>query len=77
MGVLVMLFMPERHAQAIKWVAAVFSGMTLVLSLYLFFAYDKSQGGLQFVEKILWVKSLGITYYNAADGFNLPNLLLT
>ncbi len=76
-GVLVMLFMPERHSQAIKWVAAIFSGITLVLSLYLFFAYDKSQGGLQFVEKVVWVKSVGITYFNAADGFNLPNLLLT
>jgi NADH-quinone oxidoreductase subunit M len=29
------------------------------------------------VEKILWVKSMGISYFNAADGFNLPNLLLT
>ncbi len=76
-GVLVMLFMPERHSQAIKWVAAIFSGITLVLALYLFFAYDKSQGGLQFVEKVVWVKSVGITYFNAADGFNLPNLLLT
>ncbi|MDJ0987356.1 MAG: NADH-quinone oxidoreductase subunit M [Desulfobacterales bacterium] len=76
-GVLVMLFMPERHSQAIKWVAAIFSGITLVLSLYLFFAYDKSQGGLQFVEKVVWVESVGITYFNAADGFNLPNLLLT
>jgi len=76
-GILIMLFTPERHSQPIKWVAAVFSGITLALALYLFFAYDKSQGGLQFVEKVLWVKSLGITYYNAADGFNLPNLLLT
>ena len=76
-GILMMLFTPERHSQAIKWMAAVFSGLTLALSLYLFFAYDKSQAGLQFVEKVLWVESLGITYFNAADGINLPNLLLT
>ena len=76
-GILMMLFTPERHSQAIKWMAAVFSGITLALSLYLFLAYDKNQGGLQFVEKVLWVESLGITYFNAADGFNLPNLLLT
>ncbi|MGD8530934.1 MAG: NADH-quinone oxidoreductase subunit M, partial [Syntrophobacterales bacterium] len=35
------------------------------------------QGGLQFVEKVLWVESMGIYYFNAADGFNLPMLLLT
>jgi NADH-quinone oxidoreductase subunit M len=32
---------------------------------------------LQFVEKIPWVESLGISYFNAVDGFSLPNLLLT
>jgi NADH-quinone oxidoreductase subunit M len=77
MGLLIILFLPERRKQEIKWISAICSGITLALSLYLFFAYDKSLGGLQFVEKFLWVKSLGITYFNGADGFNLPNLLLT
>ena len=76
-GLLVILFIPESRSKEIKWISAISSGLTLVISLYLFVAYDKSQGGLQFVEKITWVQSLGITYYNAADGFNLPMLLLT
>jgi NADH-quinone oxidoreductase subunit M len=76
-GLLAIIFIPEDRKTLIKWVSAVFSGITLVLSAYLFFAYDKSLGGLQFVEKFQWVPSLGIHYFNAADGFNLPNLLLT
>jgi len=76
-GLFVILVIPEQRQAQIKWVSAVFSGITLILSVYLFFAYDKSQGGLQFVEKIPWVESIGITYLNAADGFNLPMLLLT
>jgi NADH-quinone oxidoreductase subunit M len=76
-GLLVILVIPEQRQAQIKWVSAVFSGITLILSVYLFFAYDKSQGGLQFVEKVRWVESIGITYLNAADGFNLPMLLLT
>jgi NADH-quinone oxidoreductase subunit M len=76
-GLLVILFLPANRQTVIKWVSAIFSGLTLVLSLYLFFTYDKSQGGLQFVERFLWVESLGIYYFNAADGFNLPMLLLT
>jgi NADH-quinone oxidoreductase subunit M len=76
-GLFVILVLPEQRKIEIKWVSAVFSGITLVLSLYLFVAYDKSQGGLQFVEKYRWVESIGITYLNAADGFNLPMLLLT
>jgi NADH-quinone oxidoreductase subunit M len=77
LGLLIIIFTPEDRTSQIKWVSAVFSGITLILSVYLFVAYDKSLGGLQFVEKVPWVESLGITYFNAADGFNLPMLLLT
>ena len=76
-GLLVILLVPSERKMWIKWISAVFSGLTLVLSVYLFFAYDKSVGGLQFVEKVPWIPPLGIHYFNAADGFNLPNLLLT
>ena len=76
-GLLVIIFIPGERKVLIRWVSAVFSGATLVLSAYLFLAYDKSLGGLQFVEKLAWVPSLGIHYFNAADGFNLPLLLLT
>ncbi|CAB1078310.1 NADH-ubiquinone oxidoreductase chain M (EC [Olavius algarvensis Delta 1 endosymbiont] len=76
-GLFVILALPEERKSQIKWASAVFSGLTLILSLYLFIAYDKELGGLQFVEKYVWVESIGITYLNAADGFNLPMLLLT
>ena len=76
-GLLVILFIPADRRVAIKWVSAVFSGITLILSTYLFFAYDKNIGGLQFAEKLSWVPSFGISYFNAADGFNLPMLMLT
>jgi NADH-quinone oxidoreductase subunit M len=76
-GLLVILFIPPERKMMIKWVSLIFSGIAMVLSIYLFFAYDKAQGGLQFVEKVLWVESMGIYYFNAADGFNLPMLMLT
>ena len=76
-GLLVILFIPDERKMLIKWVSLVFSGITMLLSIYLFFAYDKTQGGLQFVEKVLWVKSLGIYYFNGVDGFSLPMLMLT
>ncbi len=76
-GLLIILFIPPEKQKAVKQVSAVCSGLTLLLSVYVFMAYDKTQGGFQFVEKILWVPSLGITYFNAVDGFSLPMLLLT
>jgi NADH-quinone oxidoreductase subunit M len=76
-GLFTILFLPAREQNKIKWAGAVFSGITMVMSIFLFVAYDKNIGGLQFVERVLWVPSLGIYWFNGADGFNLPMLLLT
>jgi len=76
-GLLVILFSPAGRTLWIKRVSAVFSGIPLVLSIYLFVAYDRGLGGYQFVERLDWVPSFGIQYANAVDGFNLPMLLLT
>ncbi len=76
-GLLVILAIPGRHARAIKIVSAVFSGLTLLLSIYLYLAYDQQAGGYQFVERVDWIPALGIAYFNGVDGFALPMLLLT
>jgi NADH-quinone oxidoreductase subunit M len=76
-ALLVILFIPEERKMLVKWVSLVFSGITLALCLTVYVSYDRHVGGLQFVEKVLWVKSMGIYYYNAVDGFSLPMLLLT
>lgn len=76
-GLLAILCLPAARTRAIKWVSAVCSGITLLLSAYLFAAYDQARGGLQFVERLDWVPSLGIQYFNGADGFSLPMLLLS
>jgi len=76
-GLLAILFLPADRKAAIRWISAVAAGITMVLSTHLFIAYDTARGGLQFAERIEWVPSLGITYYNAVDGFSLPMLLLT
>jgi NADH-quinone oxidoreductase subunit M len=76
-GLLVILCLPDGNRRAVRAVSAVFSGLTLAFSLVVFLLYDKAQGGLQFVEKAIWVPSLGIQYFNAVDGFSLPMVLLT
>ncbi|NTW36018.1 MAG: NADH-quinone oxidoreductase subunit M [Syntrophobacteraceae bacterium] len=77
LGLLVIVFLPEDREKLVKQVSALFSGITLLLSVYLFVAYDRVLGGLQFVERVAWIPSLGIHYFNGVDGFSLPNLLLT
>jgi NADH-quinone oxidoreductase subunit M len=76
-GFLVIIFLPAERRDLIRWVSALFSGLSLLLSIYLFVAYDRGLGGIQFAEKVLVVRPLGISYFNGADGFNLPLILLT
>ena len=52
-GLLIILFLPDEKQQAIKRVSAVFSGLTLVLSLIVFCTYDTGRAGLQFAEQRL------------------------
>jgi NADH-quinone oxidoreductase subunit M len=73
----VILCTPSEREQRIKNTALFFTGLSLVLGLWAFFAYDKVQGGLQFTEQIVWVKSAGISYLVGADGINLPMIFLT
>jgi NADH-quinone oxidoreductase subunit M len=73
----IILFIPDERPQLVKQVSLLFSGIGLVLCLWLYLNFDATKGGLQFVERHLWVKSLGIYYFNAIDGINAPMMLLT
>jgi len=77
LGLLVILFIPAERTRLIKQVSLSFASIGLVLCVLLYLSYDFHKGGLQFVERSLWVKSLGIYYFNAVDGINLPMMLLT
>jgi NADH-quinone oxidoreductase subunit M len=77
LGLLILLFLKEEQRFLIRAVSLVSAGITLGLAIYTFVAYDKSLGGLQFVEKYEWVKTFGITYFVGVEGLNAPLLLLT
>ena len=77
LGLLVILFIPQKEDKIIKIVAAIATGITVILSLWAFIAYDQEIGGVQFVERIPWVEKIGITYSLGVDGISLPLVLLT
>jgi len=76
-GLMIVLLLPPHRDAAIKWVSAACGGITFLITIYLFAAYDRSLGGFQFVERFEWVPSMGIFLYNGVDGFGVPMLLLT
>ncbi len=76
-GLLIIMCLQEHQKFLIKAVSLVSAGISLALAIYVFVSYDKSLGGLQFVEKYEWVRTFGITYFVGVEGLNAPMLLLT
>jgi NADH-quinone oxidoreductase subunit M len=74
---LLILVIPRRWPWVIRIVAAIGSGVTLVLSLIVFFGYDWQRGGFQYQETYNWIPELGIRLRFGADGISVPMVLLT
>lgn len=75
-GALVLILVRPGRDGTPRLVGAVTSIATLGLAVYFYFAYDLTQGGLQFVQRVPWVPDLGVTWYLAVDGISLPLVLL-
>jgi NADH-quinone oxidoreductase subunit M len=74
---LAILLMPADRRDWIRWTALGASLFTLVLTIGLFFSYNTTLGGYQFVEgPYPWLPVLGISYFLGVDGISMPMLLL-
>jgi len=74
-GVIALVFVPERCTRIIKYVA----GLTVVLPLAagLKLAFDfRGVGGVEFSQYTDWMPALGITYWVGVDGISFALLFL-
>jgi NADH-quinone oxidoreductase subunit M len=74
---LLILLLPEERKTEVRMAALAAATFALLLSIWVYFAYDVAAGGYQFVEKYTWLPSLGISYHVGVDGMNTPLVLLT
>jgi NADH-quinone oxidoreductase subunit M len=75
-ALLILLYKPEQK-RAIRITALSAAGFALLLSIIVYFTYDKSAAGYQFIEKYNWLPQLGISLYFGVDGMSAPLVLLT
>ncbi len=76
----IVIALTMRNKQAIRWSSIGATTITLVLSIIVFVAYDRDQGGVQFVDQISgWIPidSLRAQYLLGVDGLSAPLVLLT
>ena len=78
-GALLIAFLPRLSSRGIRWLAAVFTFIPLVLSIYLFTIFDRSAGMagvMQFEESLSWIPAIGANYHLGVDGLILPLVIL-
>ena len=76
-GALVLLFLPKRQEDVIRWIANVTVVIGFLVSVPLWFRYDSANPEFQFVERLPWIPSIGAEYFLGVDGFSVLLVLLT
>ncbi len=76
-GALLIALLTRSSGRVVRWLATIFTFIPLVLSASLFAIFNRTIGGYQFEEKLLWITPLKAYYHLGVDGLSLPLLLLT
>ncbi len=66
-----LLLLPAGKRGLIRGISLAASIITLLVSVFLFFAYDEIAAGYQFIEKFDWLPTLGISYHMGVDGMSV------
>ena len=76
-GALIILAIPNTRTKAVQGVDLAASSVCMLLSVYLYFAFDKTTAAMQFVEKSAWIPAFNINYYVGVDGLSVAIVILT
>lgn len=76
-GLAAIALMPRDKTKEIKLIAALATGVQLVMALVLWAKFDPAIAGMQFVERAEWIPSFNIAYILSVDGLSLPMVILT
>jgi len=71
LGALALLFAPKVRETLIRWIALLFTTADLVAFLWTVPRFDPTTAAMQFVEKVPWIPSIGVTYFLGVDGISL------
>lgn len=76
-GAVLLILVDKEKVNAIRWITLMVTLIDFAISLVLFFKFNPAEAGVQFVERIPWIKSLGVGYYVGIDGISLLLVMLT
>src|SRR3954454_2879223 len=76
-GAVVMLAIPQKEEQLHKAIALGASVLAVAVGLWIFFEFNYSHGGLQFVIDKPWINAINSRFIMGIDGLSLPLFGLT
>ncbi len=76
-GAIILLFFNKDNTKLIKNTALGISIITFLISLILFFGFDKDNPGFQFVFDTVWINAYDAGFRIGVDGMSLLLLMLT
>ncbi|RMD87548.1 MAG: NADH-quinone oxidoreductase subunit M [Calditrichaeota bacterium] len=76
-GVFLILLVPRDKKTLIRIIAAIFTGLQVMLAVWIYLHFDRQASGFQFIEKYAWIPSFNINYFMGIDGLSVPMVLLT
>ncbi len=76
-GAVVVALLPRGRVALARWCAFLAAAATFAASLPLYVRFDAGSADYQFVERVRWMPSFGISYHLGIDGISLLLVLLT
>ncbi|MBI2114556.1 MAG: NADH-quinone oxidoreductase subunit M [candidate division NC10 bacterium] len=76
-GVVLLLLVGRERVRVIRNLAFLVSLASFAASLLLPLYYDRSTAAVQFVERLNWIPTIGVTYFFGLDGISLWLVMLT
>lgn len=76
-GAIIVAMLPGDNKKLIRWTAFGISLIPLVLSLMLWFDFDQTVSGYQYVVDEVWYEAINSRYIVGVDGLSLTMVLLT
>jgi NADH-quinone oxidoreductase subunit M len=76
-GALIILALPSRAANAIRWTAVAATVPPLVYAVRLLTRFSPDAPGFQFVQRAAWIPAFNIEYHVGIDGISITMVVLT
>jgi len=77
LGAVIVLALPRDNHAAIKWVAAGATVPPLLMAIWLYFNFARTEPGFQLLQQRPWIPSFNIQYIVGVDGISVTMVLLT